>query len=571
MNLASDPEWFSEVEGAQVVDDASDIVWHTTADFVIVGSGAAGSAAAVEAREAGLEVLVMDRAAGGGATAMSGGVLYAGGGTSVQREAGVEDTPRNMFEYLRLETQGCVTDETLREFCEQSAPTVDWLEAHGVEFRARLYEKKTSYPGADYFLYHSDNSLLPSHARVAKPAARGHRGAGRVTREQMIAATNLGGSIVWPLHDWARQHGVRFMPFTEARQLVTDRRGRVLGVRVIELPSGADRDQFNEAMRRGVRLQFMWPPILPGAALFMRLARRSFARAAQIESTRRVSRYIRARGGVCLAAGGFVFNRSMLAHYAPKYLAGYPLGSLGDDGSGIRLGQSVGGAIDRMDRITAWRFLNPPLAWAKGIVVNEHGERFLNEMAYGATLGIEMVERHGGKAWLILDRRLVREAWVEIKRGSLLPFQRDLARLNMLFGRKQARTPAQLAAKIGIDAAQLATTMRDYRRAACGESPDAFGKPKEDCSPLDSAPYVAIDIGLGARLFPCPILTLGGLVVNEKTGAVKRADGTDIEGLYAAGRTAVGVSSNLYVSGLSIADGIFSGRRAARSLAALTP
>ncbi len=50
--------------------------------------------------------------------------------------------------------------------------------------------------------------------------------------------------------------------------------------------------------------------------------------------------------------------------------------------------------------------------------------------------------------------------------------------------------------------------------------------------------------------------------MDEDTGEVKREDGSNIKGLYAAGRTAVGVTSNGYVSGLSIADGVFSGRRA---------
>ena len=40
--------------------------------------------------------------------------------------------------------------------------------------------------------------------------------------------------------------------------------------------------------------------------------------------------------------------------------------------------------------------------------------------------------------------------------------------------------------------------------------------------------------------------------------------GVPIKGLYAAGRTAIGLPSKLYVSGLSAADCVFSGRRAAR-------
>jgi 3-oxo-5alpha-steroid 4-dehydrogenase len=48
---------------------------------------------------------------------------------------------------------------------------------------------------------------------------------------------------------------------------------------------------------------------------------------------------------------------------------------------------------------------------------------------------------------------------------------------------------------------------------------------------------------------------------------VQREDGSGIEGLYAAGRSAVGICSNVYVSGLAYADCIFSGRRVGRSIA----
>jgi 3-oxo-5alpha-steroid 4-dehydrogenase len=59
-------------------------------------------------------------------------------------------------------------------------------------------------------------------------------------------------------------------------------------------------------------------------------------------------------------------------------------------------------------------------------------------------------------------------------------------------------------------------------------------------------------------------LTLGGLKVDEESGAVLRPDGSRIEGLYAAGRNAVGLSSHSYVSGLSLSDCVFSGRRAGK-------
>lgn len=56
----------------------------------------------------------------------------------------------------------------------------------------------------------------------------------------------------------------------------------------------------------------------------------------------------------------------------------------------------------------------------------------------------------------------------------------------------------------------------------------------------------------------------GGLMVDEESGHVVRETGEAIPGLYAAGRTAVGICSESNFSGLSIADTIFSGRRAAQ-------
>jgi len=75
-----------------------------------------------------------------------------------------------------------------------------------------------------------------------------------------------------------------------------------------------------------------------------------------------------------------------------------------------------------MDRVTAWRFLNPPLAFAQGIVVNKNGQRFCNEMVYGATLGDAMCEHNEGKAYLIvLMRKLINDAKKQSRK--LFPFK----------------------------------------------------------------------------------------------------------------------------------------------------
>ena len=76
-----------------------------------------------------------------------------------------------------------------------------------------------------------------------------------------------------------------------------------------------------------------------------------------------------------------------------------------------------------------------------------------------------------------------------------------------------------------------------------------------------------MDVSVGNKIFVCPTITLGGLLVDESTGQVKREDGSVVPNLYAAGRTAVGVASHSYVSGLSLADCVFSGRRAGAHIA----
>lgn len=144
-------------------------------DVIIIGYGAAGVSAAIEARDHGATVLVLDRSYGGGASALSGGVVYAGGGTPYQVAAGLEDTPENMFNYLHQEVKGVVSDAVLKIFCQDSVQNIAWLEKQGARFKASLCPYKTSYPTDAYYLYYSGNEKSWPYKLQATPAARGHR------------------------------------------------------------------------------------------------------------------------------------------------------------------------------------------------------------------------------------------------------------------------------------------------------------------------------------------------------------------------------------------------------------
>ena len=102
--------------------------WDEEVDVLVVGLGAAGAAAGLEASAQGANTLILERASGGGGTsAMSGGVIYLGGGTALQKACGFDDSPEEMFKYLMAST-GDAPDETkMRMYCEGSVAHFDWL------------------------------------------------------------------------------------------------------------------------------------------------------------------------------------------------------------------------------------------------------------------------------------------------------------------------------------------------------------------------------------------------------------------------------------------------------------
>lgn len=525
--------------------------WDERADVVVVGFGAAGACAAIEAAESGADVLVLERFGGGGASAVSGGVVYAGGGTDVQRAAGVADTPEAMYDYLRQEVGDAVSPDTLRRFCTGSAGQITWLAARGVPFEGSLCPYKTSYPTNRHYLYYSGSE--PSEQNRATPAPRGHRTRGRGTSGAVLFAR---------LAAAARARGVRVRTQTGAARLVTDPDGLVTGVECHTL-AGTPwwvRTAHRVLHRLSVKPGLYLPPL---------------SRALRRPVTRLEARYGRrllvgADRGVVLAAGGFVSNRQLVREHAPAYRIGLPLGTTGDDGTGIRLGTDLGAATGRLGHVSLWRFLTPPAALLHGVLVDRDGRRVCDEARYGAAIGDAILHRAGGRAWLLVDRAVLAEARRRL-RGQTLWFQRIQARSLLTFDRVSAPTVAAVAARVGVDAGALQATVAAYNSAALAGEPDPAGKPAEFVRPLTEPPYSLIDCSVRPRLAqPAPMLTLGGLRVDEETGQVRRPDGAPLSGLYAAGRNAVGICSNSYVSGLSLADCVFSGRRAGRHAATRT-
>lgn len=530
--------------------DAGD--WDDEADLVIVGFGGAGTAAAIQARELGGDVIVLDRFTGGGATAFSGGIVYAGG-TRFQKQAGYDDTAENMFAYLSLE-ESPVDPETLRRFCEGSNDDMEWLVANGVPFDGKVYEEKTAAPPDGYHLYYSGNEKVLSYASKAVPAPRGHR--------TVAKGSFTGYAYFAALKDAALTKGVRLYPHSPVRRLIVDRDGAVLGVQALRIPD-----------ERQAEHEELYKKLNPLAAFAHEKHERAIADTKRFEAQFSEHRRIRARGGVVLAAGGYINNLEMIGKHVPLYKRVAPslvrLGAIGCDGSGIDLGRSVGGACDHMDQMLAGRTIAPPNALLHGILVDARGKRFINEDAYTGFLGQAIAEQEqDGKAWLVIDRKNCRKAFKQcLFPGKGLRVFTLPTLLNLLFGgTKKASSIEQLADKCGMDADTLAASISVNNEAAAGRQADPVGKNPGLIAPLDAGPFYAVNMSLTNKLTATLTMTLGGLVVDERDGAVQRENGEPVRGLYAAGRTAVGLCSKGYLSGMSLADTVFSGRRAARTI-----
>lgn len=543
----------TRTEPALVVENPDAERWDETCDVLVVGVGMAGVATALRtAEDRSLQVIAIDRGEGGGASKLSGGVVYMGGGTRAQKEAGIDDTPENMANYLLYETGNVVRADTVRKFAAASTGFQDWLEKYGARFGGPATEAKTSYPD-DGSLYYSGNELTVPGRERATPAPRGHRAKPSKGGEP----TTLSGQYLLPplIASLEAQPNARLFRQTRATRMIVDREGAVVGIEVKRITGAFAR--WRHAKLMALVNNLIVSTLGLGAKVLSSIAALEAGAATQ---------RIRVRKGVVLSAGGFTYNRVMMAKTAPEYLGSYPLGTIADDGSGIKLGMSVGARTDMLERISAWKFLYAPENWVKGCSVGPDGERLVGEEYYGARTGEAVFGSAGGKAWLIMDQPLMTDVDAEVAASKQLFFQKMMSKAIRRDYTVSAATLDDLAAMIGVPADRLKATLAAYNgRIESGEA-DPLGKSEKYRRKLETGPFYAMNIGEGLKLAPIPALTMGGLVVDEDTGEVLSSDGGTVKGLYAAGRTAVGICSHYYVSGLSLGDCVWSGLRAAETL-----
>lgn len=168
---------------------AAEAAFEFTMPVVVIGAGACGLTAALAAREAGAEVLVLERdPTPSGSTSLSAGLIPAAG-TRLQAEKGIADDPALFAADLAAKAKGRNDPAVVQAVAEASGPAIDWLmERHGLDLH--LVEGFT-YPGHSRLRMHGPKSQTGADIEAMLLAAADRAGIDVMTgasAEELFAA-----------------------------------------------------------------------------------------------------------------------------------------------------------------------------------------------------------------------------------------------------------------------------------------------------------------------------------------------------------------------------------------------
>jgi 3-oxosteroid 1-dehydrogenase len=508
--------------------------WDMEADVVVVGSGAAGLAAALTAAAGGARVIVLEKAhVIGGTTAMSGAGIWIPANRHMLA-AGHDDSADAALAYIRATAPpGWAEEEEAlwRAFVETAPVALDFIEAH-TPLRFEL-------------IHHPDLYV----------EAPGGKEFGRMLTPRMLSR-----SLVGSWRDRIRR-SVKPQIFTYEEAIL----GPVL------------RHPVRTVARMGPILLWRWLTgrVAMGNALVVGLLRGCLDHGCEVLAGARVTalltddarngdgavtgveaeiggalRRVRARKGVVLATGGFEWDESRLAQHFPRdfVLRASPRTNTGD---GQRLAEALGARMARLDQaniypVTPTRYEGQPHAFPINqldaphcILVGRHGRRFVSEG--NRNLGVSLIEREPANgrplhlpAWRIFDAEFARQNPYDLRlwkkrRGDL----------------RRAASISGLARATELDPAVLTATVQrfngfvrqgrdeDFHRGETAwerfytddpERPERNGA----LGAIERPPFFATPYYVGI------LGTKGGPRTDERAQVV-RQDGGVVPGLYCAG------------------------------------
>ncbi|MDH4559148.1 FAD-dependent oxidoreductase [Pseudomonas sp. BN417] len=546
-----------------------------TYDLIVLGSGAAGFAAATTAACKGLKVLMVEKAASfGGTSAISGGAVWIHDSDQA-RSAGIQDSPEAIRTYLRKTIGSGYNAELVDAFIEHGREALRFLETH----TDLAYALRPFSP--DYY-----------------PLEEGATDRGRALEMVEYDGRRLGERF----KDLRRPpegmllFGGMMVNRVDIQHFLSLRRSPRSLWHCLKLLAryGLDRLRFE----RGTRLTV-------GNALIARLATTAFTKGVELSLNSsaeslildqgrvcgvRVRKHgrlvdLHARCGVVCAMGGFAAGEQA-ANYRPDTGSEHlTMSPPGNDGAALALGSAVDAAagaglaanffwapVSELRRPNGERERFPHLVTDRAkpgiIAVNRAGQRFTNE-ANSYHSFVQAMQREGNApCWLICDDEAMGRYGMGLARPRPVD-NRALMEAGYLF---RAETPEQLARVMGVDPQGLAATLarhnedarvgvdREFAKGATSYNQslgDPHHQPNPCLAPLTKAPWYAIRIHTG------DLGSARGLVTDANANVLDR-QGQPIASLYAAGNDMNSIMDGTYPGpGITIGPGLTFGYLAA--------
>jgi 3-oxosteroid 1-dehydrogenase len=531
-------------------------------DVIILGTGAAGMAAAIAAHDAGATVALIekwDRI--GGTSAISGGVIWVADNPRM-RAAGMADSREDALAYFRSLDHGDLVDETLEAFVDRGPEALAFLEDAGalsVSVLPGYPDYYTDRPGAKPQGSRALDHDLFDLTELGDWAAKIY--AIEEPKPLMLRETPLGGATAMPPLE-------------------------VLGERMAARQCG-----FGQAMVARLLKACLTRGIEPILGVETDRLVKDGARITGIEGTRDGAPFaLSARRGVIITTGGFEWD----AELRQTFLRGpvtAPASPPTGTGGGLKLAMSAGAKLGNMT--SAWwapTLVTPDAPWASGeqraqiiliertvphsIMVNRSARRFCNEAANYSSLGgvfhqfdPRSYDYLNLPAYLIFDAQYA-ERYPLGTRQPGQPIPEWVMRADTLDG---------LAEQIGLDAAALTETVARFNvHADEGHDPD-FGRGTSaydhfygdrsregtavTLGAIREAPFYAVEISSG-------LLGTNGGPRTDGQARILGHDGAPIPGLLGAGNAIACPTGGIYAGaggtlGPALTFGYIAGRTAA--------
>ena len=454
---------------ALVAEEGGDTAAPKSFDVVVVGSGGAGLAAAIQAHDDGARVLIVEKmpTIGGNTIKASAGMNAAE--TRFQRVKGIQDSKELFYEETLKGGKNKNNPALLHRFVETAPQAIEWLADRGI-----MLNDITTTGGMSI-----DRTHRPKDGSA------------------------VGGYLISGLVRNVTKRQIDVMLDTSVVDIVMEG-GEVAAVRLL-----TDEQETLTIQTRSI----------------------------------------------IVATGGFSANSEMVVKYRPDLAGFVTTNHKGATGGGIALLERIGaGTVDMgeiqihptVEQKTSY-LVSESIRGGGAILVNQKGNRFFNEMETRDKVSAAIIALPEHYAYIVFDEhvRVKNKAVDEYIAKGLVT---------------SASTPAELAAKLGLDAEAFQATLTRYNGFVEKQDDEEFGRKTALRAPLNEGPYHAIQIAPGVHH------TMGGVTINTDT-CVLNANKQAIPGAYAAGEVVGGIHGGNRIGGNAVADIIIFGTLAGHQAA----